>query len=92
MIGIECDEWRIDKRIETGYVDHKATSLDEAMQIIEEACAAKSPVSVGLLGNAAELLPKMIERGIRPDMVTDQTSATIAQRLSPNWLDARRSY
>ena len=75
MIGIECDEWRIDKRIETGYVDHKATSLDEAMQIIEEACAAKNPVSVGLLGNAAELLPKMIERGIRPDMVTDQTSA-----------------
>jgi len=75
IIGIECDESRIDKRIETGYVDHKAKSLDEAMKIIQESCAAKTPVSVGLLGNAAELLPEMLKRGIRPDMVTDQTSA-----------------
>ena len=75
IIGIECDEWRIDKRIETGYVDHKAKTLDEAIALIEESCAAKKPISVGLLGNAAELLPEMLERGIHPDMLTDQTSA-----------------
>lgn len=75
IIGIECDESRIDKRLETGYVDYKAKSLDEAMQIIEKSCADKNPVSVGLLGNAGELLPEMLKRNIRPDMVTDQTSA-----------------
>ena len=75
IIGIECEEWRIDKRIETGYVDAKAASLDEAMAIINQSIADKKPVSVGLLGNAAELLPEMVSQGIRPDMVTDQTSA-----------------
>jgi urocanate hydratase len=75
ILAIECDESRIDKRLETGYVDRKATSLDEAMSIIEESCEAKEPVSVGLLGNAAELLRAMLNRKIHPDMVTDQTSA-----------------
>ena len=75
MLAIECEEWRIDKRIESGYVDHKATSLDEALQLIDHACANNTPTSVGLLGNAGELLPRMLEKGIRPDMVTDQTSA-----------------
>ncbi len=75
MLAIECEEWRIDKRIETGYVDRKATSLDAAIAIVEKACADNTPTSVGLLGNAAELLPQMLEKGIRPDMVTDQTSA-----------------
>ena len=75
MLAIECDETRIDKRLETGYVDHKADSLDAAMTMINEACAAGKAISVGLLGNAAELLPQMIEKGIRPDAVTDQTSA-----------------
>lgn len=75
MLAIECDESRIDKRLETSYVDRKATSLDEAMAIIEQACQSGNAISVGLLGNAAEILPEMLSRGIRPDAVTDQTSA-----------------
>ncbi len=75
MLAIECQADRIDKRLATGYVDRRADSLDEALEIIEESTAAKKPVSVGLLGNAAELLPDMVKRGIRPDAVTDQTSA-----------------
>lgn len=75
MLAIECDETRIEKRIETKYLDHWTRDLDEALNIIRESCDQKQPVSVGLLGNAAEVLPKMLERGIRPDAVTDQTSA-----------------
>ncbi len=75
MLAIECDETRIEKRLQTGYVDEKATSLDDAMARIEKATAAGEARSIGLLGNAAEILPEMVERGIRPDAVTDQTSA-----------------
>lgn len=75
MLAIECDSVRIDMRLKTGYVDRRAETLDEAMAIINEAVDAGKPVSVGLLGNAAELLPEMIEKGIKPDAVTDQTSA-----------------
>ena len=75
MLAIECDETRIEKRLQTGYVDQKATSLDDAMERIELATAAGEAISVGLLGNAAEIIPEMVERGIRPDAVTDQTSA-----------------
>jgi len=75
MIAVECQESRIDFRLRTGYVDRKATSLDEAMAMLEEAGKAGRPVSIGLLGNAAEVLPQMIQRGIKPDAVTDQTSA-----------------
>jgi urocanate hydratase len=75
IIAIECNETRIDKRLETGYVDFKVDSLDEALKIVDEASESGKAVSVGLLGNAAEILPAMIESGIRPDMVTDQTSA-----------------
>ena len=75
MLVIECDITRIDKRIESGYLDRKAINLDEAMLMIDEAVAAKQAISVGLLGNAAEILPEMLKRGIRPDAVTDQTSA-----------------
>lgn len=75
MLAIECDETRIDKRLETGYVDRKATTLEQAMEIINESCESGTPISVGLLGNAAEILPQMLEQGIRPDAVTDQTSA-----------------
>jgi urocanate hydratase len=71
-IAIEVQESRIAKRLETRYVDHRATSIDEALDIIGK---AKEPTSVALLGNAAELLPQMLERGIRPDALTDQTSA-----------------
>lgn len=75
MLAIECDESRIQKRLETGYVDCKSDTLDDAMQRIEEACQSKKAISVGLVGNAAELLPELLKRGIRPDAVTDQTSA-----------------
>jgi urocanate hydratase len=74
-LAIECQPSRIDMRLKTGYIDKAATTLDEAMAIIEQSVADKKPVSVGLLGNAAELLPEIYKRGIRPDMLTDQTSA-----------------
>lgn len=75
MLAIECQESRIEKRLETGYLDQRADSLDEAMAMINRAVADKKAISVGLLGNAAEILPQMIAQGIRPDAVTDQTSA-----------------
>jgi urocanate hydratase len=71
-IAIECQESSIQKRLETRYLDRRATNIDEALEIIR---AADVPTSVGLLGNAAEILPEMVKRGIRPDAVTDQTSA-----------------
>ena len=71
-IAIECQESRIEKRLETRYLDKRATSIDEALEIIRD---AEEPTSVGLLGNAAEVLPEMLKRGIRPDALTDQTSA-----------------
>jgi urocanate hydratase len=74
-LKIECQESRIDFRLRTGYLDHKATSLREAMVLIEDLVAAGEAQSVGLLGNAAEILPQMLKLGIKPDAVTDQTSA-----------------
>ena len=74
-LAIECQASRIEMRLRTGYLDVSATTLDEAMAAIEQAKRDGNPVSVGLLGNAAELLPEMYRRGIRPDMLTDQTSA-----------------
>jgi urocanate hydratase len=71
-IAIEVQESRIEKRLETRYVDRRAGSIDEALEIIR---AAEEPTSVGLLGNAAEILPNLLKRGIRPDALTDQTSA-----------------
>jgi urocanate hydratase len=71
-LAVEVDETRIDRRVETGYCDHKAKSLDEALDMID---AAREPVSVGLLGNIAEVLPEMRSRDIIPDVLTDQTSA-----------------
>ncbi len=75
MLAIECDPTRIEKRLETGYLDFRADTLDDAMERISAACRKREAISVGLLGNAAELLPKMYQQGIRPDIVTDQTSA-----------------
>ncbi len=72
---VECQESRIDFRLRTGYVDKKATSLVSALTMLNDAVSKGEAVSVGLLGNAAELLPEMIRQGIRPDAVTDQTSA-----------------
>ena len=74
-LAIECQKSRIEMRLKTGYLDKATESLDEALAIIEEACKAKTPVSVGLLGNACELLPEMFRRDVRPDLLTDQTSA-----------------
>jgi urocanate hydratase len=74
-LAVECQASRIEMRLETGYVDRRADTLDEALAIIEESRRTKKPVSVGLLGNAAEVFPEIYRRGIRPDVVTDQTSA-----------------
>ncbi|MHC8514534.1 urocanate hydratase [Sporosarcina sp. ITBMC105] len=74
-IGIEVDESRIDRRIETRYTDVKTDSLDEAIRLAEEAKAEGKALSIGLLGNAADILPAMIARGFNPDVLTDQTSA-----------------
>jgi urocanate hydratase len=71
-LAIECQQSRIDMRLRTGYLDRASTSLDEALEIVT---STEGPVSVGLLGNAAELLPEMYARGVRPDLLTDQTSA-----------------
>lgn len=74
-IAIEVDETRIDRRIETRYTDLKAHTLDEAIQLAEEAKQAGKPLSIGLVGNAADILPEMIARDFIPDVLTDQTSA-----------------
>jgi len=74
-LAIECQPSRIDFRLRTGYLDTHTTSLDEALAMIEKSCAEKKPISVGLLGNAAEIVPELYRRGVRPDAVTDQTSA-----------------
>ena len=75
MLAIECRASRIERRLETGYLDKMATTLDEAMAMIDDAVKSKKAISVGLLGNAAEIIPEMLKRGIKPDAVTDQTSA-----------------
>jgi urocanate hydratase len=75
MLAIECQASRIDMRLRTRYLDAQARDLDHALALIEEARAARKPVSVGLVGNAAELLPELARRNVRPHMVTDQTSA-----------------
>ncbi|KPF82491.1 urocanate hydratase [alpha proteobacterium AAP38] len=74
-LAVECQPSRIDMRLRTGYLDRATDSLDEALSIIDESCKAKKPVSVGLLGNAADVFPELVRRGVRPDAVTDQTSA-----------------
>ena len=97
-LAIECQPSRIEMRLRTGYLDAAASTIEEAMALIEKSCADKKPISVGLLGNAAEILPELYRRGIRPDLLTDQTSAhdpvngylpagwTVAE-----WIDKRES-
>ncbi|WP_028769714.1 urocanate hydratase [Silanimonas lenta] len=75
MLAIECRQSRIDMRLRTRYVDEQATDLDDALARIERYCAEGKARSVALLGNAAEILPELVRRGVRPDAVTDQTSA-----------------
>ncbi|HEY5087536.1 MAG TPA: urocanate hydratase [Gemmatimonadaceae bacterium] len=75
ILGIEVAEWRIDKRIESGYCDRKTSSLDEALGWLDQARSRGAPLSVGLVGNAADVVPELVRRGIVPDVLTDQTSA-----------------
>ena len=75
LLAVECQPSRIEMRLRTRYLDRQAADLDEALGIIQRACAERRAVSVGLLGNAAEVFPELVRRGVRPDIVTDQTSA-----------------
>jgi urocanate hydratase len=75
LLAIECQPSRIEMRLKTGYLDAQAKDLDEALAMIARATGEKKPISVALLGNAAELLPELVKRGVTPDAVTDQTSA-----------------
>jgi len=74
-LAVECDTTRIDFRLRTRYLDEKAETLDEALNILENAKTENRSVSVGLCGNAADIFPELVKRKIRPDLVTDQTSA-----------------
>ncbi len=93
MLAVEVDESRIDFRLKTGYVDKKATSLEQALTMIDEAIAAGEAISVGLLGNAADVFPALVEKGVTPDVVTDQTSAhdPLNGYLPKNWTMAQAS-
>lgn len=74
-LAVEVDPTHIQRRLETGYCDEMASTLDEALHQVREACNQGQPLSIGLIGNAAEIFPELVRRGIVPDMVTDQTSA-----------------
>ena len=75
FLGVDVDEQRIQRRVETRYCDRLETDLDAALKLVLDARAKRRPLSVGLLGNSAEVLPELVARGIVPDLVTDQTSA-----------------
>ncbi len=75
FLGVEVDRNRIEKRLKSGYCDKVATSLDQALELIEQARKKREAVSVGLVGNCADVLPEMVRRGVVPDVLTDQTSA-----------------
>jgi urocanate hydratase len=74
-LAIECQPSRIEMRLRTGYLDRSTDNLDEALALIAASCKDRKPISVGLLGNAADILPELLRRGVRPDILTDQTSA-----------------
>ena len=75
FLGVDVDPARIEKRLQSGYCDKIATSLDEALELIDEARQKRQALSVGLVGNCADVLPEMVKRGVVPDILTDQTSA-----------------
>ncbi|MDQ3949976.1 MAG: urocanate hydratase, partial [Gemmatimonadota bacterium] len=75
FLGVEVDESRVDRRLATGYCDRKTPDLDEALAWVLKARAERRPLSIALIGNAAEVLPELVRRGVTPDVVTDQTSA-----------------
>jgi urocanate hydratase len=74
-LAVEVDPTHIQRRLETGYCDAIASTLDEALHQVREACNLGQPLSIGLIGNAAEIFPELVRRGVVPDMVTDQASA-----------------
>src|SRR5436309_14560599 len=74
-LAVEVDPHHIERRLETGYCDEMASTLDEALAQVREACNTGQPLSIGLIGNAAEVYPELVRRNITPAMVTDQTSA-----------------
>ena len=86
-LTIECQQRRIDFRLRSRYLDEQADSLDDALARVAACATAKEARSIGLLGNAAEILPELVRRGVRPDLVTDQTSAhdLINGYLPPGW-------
>ncbi|WP_019216938.1 urocanate hydratase [Legionella tunisiensis] len=75
MLAVECDPSRLEKRLKTRYLDRSTDNLKQALKWIEESCRNKIPLSIGLLGNAAEVYPELLRRGVLPSLVTDQTSA-----------------
>jgi urocanate hydratase len=75
FLGVDVDESRIRRRVDTRYCDRLETDLDRALRLVDEARRSRRPLSVGLVGNIAEVLPELVRRGVVPDMVTDQTSA-----------------
>ncbi len=87
MVAVEVDESRIDFRVQTGYLDKKALSLDEALEMLDAAKAESKPISVGLLANAADVFAELATRNLVPDVVTDQTSAhdPLNGYLPQNW-------
>lgn len=87
MLAVEVDESRIDFRLKTGYVDKKATSLKQALSMLEQAKQSGNPLSIGLLGNAADIFSELVELDVTPDVVTDQTSAhdPLNGYLPQNW-------
>ena len=81
LLAIECQPSRIEMRLKTGYLDAQAKDLDEALAMMDRAGRERKPGSIALLGNAAEMLPELVRRGVKPDAVTDQTSAHAAGEL-----------
>src|ERR1700692_2149023 len=75
FLGVDVDPARIEKRLKSGYCDKIAWSLDEAFKILDHARKDGTAISVGLVGNCADVLPELVKRGITPDVLTDQTSA-----------------
>src|SRR5580698_6764327 len=75
LLAVECQPSRIEMRLRTGYLDRQAATIDEALAMLDKAKSEGKPISVGLLGNAADVFPELFRRGVRPDAVTDQTSA-----------------
>jgi urocanate hydratase len=91
LLAVECSPSRIEARLRTRYLDTSAQTLDDALAIIERATLERKAVSVGLLGNAAEVFPELVRRGVKPDVVTDQTSAhdPLNGYLPAGWTVAR---